>query len=65
MGFWSTILVALRLRADELPVLTEPLHSFRIRFDMPSRQLVRSATRSADRIEHNVELTHRVRLEAE
>lgn len=65
MGFWSTVLVALRLRSDELPVLTEPLHSFRIRFDMPSRQLARSATKLAEKIEHNVELTHRVRLEAE
>lgn len=64
MGFWSTVLIALRFRADRVPVITAPLHSHRIWLDAVLVDRVRAETVMAHKIRNDFERVHRVHLEA-
>ena len=63
MGFWSTVLAALRFRASQLPVVTEPLQVHRLRLNL-SLLLLRRDSITTHRVLNNVNLAHRVRTEA-
>lgn len=64
MGFWSTVLVALRFRSGQVPAVTDPLHTHRIWLDGATRQRVRTKAVSVRKIRADVESVHQVRLEA-
>lgn len=64
MGFWSTVLVALRYRSGQVPVSTEPLQSFRKRLDAAKTQRIRVDSTTVQKTRNNVDLVHRVRVEA-
>lgn len=64
MGFWATVLVALRFKSDQVPVVSEPLHSFRKWLNSETEHRVRVNTVTVQKIQNDVELVHRVRLEA-
>lgn len=64
MGFWSTVLVALRFRSGQVPVVTDPLHSFRIRPNVMAAQRIMAEALMVQKIRNDAELVHRVRLEA-
>lgn len=62
MGFWSTVLTALRFRSGRLPVITEPLSVRRLRLDASVPRLRRD-TVTVRRVLSNSNVTHRVRVE--
>lgn len=64
MGFWSTVLVALRFRSGQVPVTTEPLQSFRKRLDAVTTQRIRVDSTTVQKTRNDVDLVHRVRVEA-
>ncbi len=64
MGFWSTLLIALRFKTGALQVVTDPLHSHRIRLDLKATHLFTAESVSAYRFVNDVESTSRVRVEA-
>ncbi len=64
MGFWSTILAALRFRSSGIAVATEPLHIHRVRSDAQIFRRVRASAVKVTRIRNDIESVHRVHLEA-
>lgn len=63
MGFWSTVLVALRYRSGAPPVVTEPLVAHRIRIDKSPVKLRLDAAVSY-RVMSDSRVAHRLRVEA-
>ena len=63
MGFWSTVLVALRFRSSEVTVVTDPLHTRRIQLDAVL-QRVRIDGAAVQKIRSDALSVHRLRLEA-
>lgn len=64
MGFWSTVLVALRLRSGALPVSTAPLHLYRVRLAAVTAPRLRVNAESTSRVRNNFDSVQRVRVEA-
>ncbi len=64
MGFWSTVLVALGFQSGEIPVVTEPLHLFKLRLDARGAHGVIAETTADYRLTNDVLSVQRVRLEA-
>ncbi len=64
MGFWSTILVALRFKTGQIPVVTSPLHTYRIQQNTFSKRRFNVDSITVQKINNDVEVVHRVQLEA-
>ena len=64
MGFWSTVLIALRFKAGQPPVATQPLVVDRLRLNKSLAQLRRDSI-TRHRVLYNTNVAHRVRVEAE
>ncbi len=64
MGFWTTVLVALRLRAGQVPVVTDPMHSHRLWLDAVSARRIKIDAGTVQKLRSDAEVVRRVHVEA-